>query len=166
VLACPGVDAIKLWPLPVQQPWVEDKSVDQTVILVIGSKAQEAVFRMTSDGGQKRYSNGMAEFISAGKKLLIKDIEWIYEISDFQKAAYIGKAFVIGLTLRDDEYELFQTTQTLPSRGCVARTHYLAQGLEISTCPKPRKKMWFGGGDSGLKRGILRFVLRGCLIKE
>jgi hypothetical protein len=24
VLACPGVDAIRLWPLPVQQPWEED----------------------------------------------------------------------------------------------------------------------------------------------
>ena len=23
VLACPGVDAIRLWPLPVQQPWDE-----------------------------------------------------------------------------------------------------------------------------------------------
>jgi hypothetical protein len=25
VLACPRVDAIRLWPLPVQQPWEEDK---------------------------------------------------------------------------------------------------------------------------------------------
>ena len=24
VLACPGVDAIRFWPLPVQQPWEED----------------------------------------------------------------------------------------------------------------------------------------------
>ena len=24
VLACPGVDAIRLWPLPVEKPWVED----------------------------------------------------------------------------------------------------------------------------------------------
>ena len=23
-LACPGVDMIRLWPLPVQQPWFED----------------------------------------------------------------------------------------------------------------------------------------------
>jgi hypothetical protein len=25
VLACPGVDAIRLWPLPVEQPWAEDR---------------------------------------------------------------------------------------------------------------------------------------------
>ena len=25
VLACPGVDAIRLWPLPVEQPWDEDE---------------------------------------------------------------------------------------------------------------------------------------------
>ena len=24
VLACPGVDAIRLWPMPMQQPWEED----------------------------------------------------------------------------------------------------------------------------------------------
>ena len=24
VLACPGVDAIRVWPMPVQQPWEED----------------------------------------------------------------------------------------------------------------------------------------------
>ena len=27
VLACPGVDAIRLWPLPVEQPWVEDGEI-------------------------------------------------------------------------------------------------------------------------------------------
>jgi hypothetical protein len=25
VLACPGVDAIRFWPLPVQQPWEKDE---------------------------------------------------------------------------------------------------------------------------------------------
>jgi hypothetical protein len=29
VLACPHVDGVRLWPLPVQQPWVEDLSLQQ-----------------------------------------------------------------------------------------------------------------------------------------
>ena len=29
VPACPGVDAIRIWPLPVQQPWVEVERVDR-----------------------------------------------------------------------------------------------------------------------------------------
>ena len=27
ILGCPGVDAIRLWPLPIQQPWAEDRFV-------------------------------------------------------------------------------------------------------------------------------------------
>ena len=32
-LACPGIDYIRLWPLPIQQPWDEDwwEIVDEAV---------------------------------------------------------------------------------------------------------------------------------------
>jgi hypothetical protein len=32
VLACPGVDAIRLWPLPVQQPWEEEQLILATYV--------------------------------------------------------------------------------------------------------------------------------------
>jgi hypothetical protein len=31
VLACPGVDAIRFWPLPVQQPWEEDGGEENVI---------------------------------------------------------------------------------------------------------------------------------------
>ena len=35
VLACPRTDLIRLWPLPVQQPWFEDglESVNEVVVI-------------------------------------------------------------------------------------------------------------------------------------
>jgi len=35
VLACPRTDMIRLWPLPVQQPWFEDglESVNEVVVI-------------------------------------------------------------------------------------------------------------------------------------
>ena len=29
VLACPGIDLIKMWPLPIEQPWYEDPFADK-----------------------------------------------------------------------------------------------------------------------------------------
>ena len=124
-----------------------------------------ALIQMTSDGGLKIFSGGMPEFIPEGRSLLIKDIEWTYEISDDKLATYGGKSFVLRLTLRDDEYEIFQTASILPSCGRIAGEHYLAQGIEVSKGPQLRLKMWFGGGDSGLDKGYLRILMRGTLIK-
>jgi hypothetical protein len=135
-----------------------------TVMLLITSKT-DAVFQMTSDGGLKIFTGGLPEFIPIGRKLLIKDIEWAYEISDAKKAAYSGKSFSLKLTLRSDEYEVFLTASTLPSSGRIAGQHYLAQGIEVSNGPSLRMKMWFGGGDSGFDKGNLRMMLRGTLVK-
>jgi hypothetical protein len=32
VLACPGTDLIKVWPLPIEQPWYEDPFADKHTI--------------------------------------------------------------------------------------------------------------------------------------
>ena len=32
VLACPHTDLIKLWPLPVEQPWYEDPYIDKRTV--------------------------------------------------------------------------------------------------------------------------------------
>ena len=32
VLACPGVDLIKVWPLPIEQPWYEDPYADKRTV--------------------------------------------------------------------------------------------------------------------------------------
>jgi hypothetical protein len=137
--------------------------MNETVMLLITSRSA-AVFQQTNDGGLKIFANGMVQFVPVGEKLLIKDIEWIYEVDEEHKAACTGRSFVIKLTLRDDEFEIFQTAETLPSSGRVAGSHYLAQGLEIAHGPSLRMKMWFGGLDSGLDKGVLRILLRGRLV--
>lgn len=139
--------------------------MSKTVMLLITNES-DAVFQMTSSGGLNIFSGGMPEFIPQGSTLLIKDIEWTYEISDSELATYSGKSFILRLTLRDDEYEVFQTASTLPSSGRIAGEHYLAQGIEVSKGPNPRIKMWFSGGDSGLDKGYLRMVTRGVLVKS
>lgn len=135
----------------------------KTVMLLVTNES-DAVIQMTSDGGQKIFTGGMAKLIQQGNILLIRDIEWTYLIKNEHKAAYAGKAFILRLTLRDDEFEIFQTASTLPSSGRIAGSHYLAQGIEISKGPSLRMKMWFGAGDSGLEKGYLRILLRGCFI--
>jgi len=136
----------------------------KTVMLLITNET-DAVFQMTSDGGQKIFGGGMDAFLAKGSVLLVKDIEWTYEVSDAQKVAYSGKSFILRLTLRNDEYEVFQTASTLPASGRIAGQHYLSQGIEIAKGPRLQMKMWFGGGDSGLDKGYLRIVMRGSLIK-
>jgi len=35
VVVCPGQDLIRVWPLPVEQPWIEDRAEDSPTGLLL-----------------------------------------------------------------------------------------------------------------------------------